>query len=459
MTSTAPVMTVVTCRPGRPVTTVVPVPDTATIEPTETAPDESPDAAPLAAGPRRSWRVGLDAVAAAALLFASVGVVRAATANPAQALAALALLVAAALLWSAARRRPRALTAYLFFATTTLLTAVPEAAPFGALAVLVALALVGLDAGLAPALLLCGATGALLGVTILVTSSEPTSSAVLQGVGAGLLLAVVGGLGALLRRLEEAHATAQRQSAALAAANERLRAAIVTERELVLAQERARSARDLHDGLGHRLTLVAMSLQFAQRAREKDADRAWEEVARAAATTTEALDLMRLWARALNPPRPLPGLGGAAAFDAIADAFRGTGLAVSVTHEGVETSLPEPVGLFAVRLVQEALANTLRHAHATAVAIAVVQSPQQVRFTVRDNGTETVEVPEGFGLRSLRERAEGLGGQLASGPAPGGGWQVAAVLPTSGGQPTASKLGASGDPAGGEALPARSPGS
>ncbi|MEI2776220.1 MAG: histidine kinase [Tetrasphaera sp.] len=91
-----------------------------------------------------------------------------------------------------------------------------------------------------------------------------------------------------------------------------------TERDLVLAQERTRAARELHDGLGHRLTLVAMSFEYAQRMRHRDPEPAWAEIENAAKTNQEALDHMRLWVRAAPPE-----------------------------------SLPDPVNLFATRLVQE----------------------------------------------------------------------------------------------------------
>jgi len=243
-----------------------------------------------------------------------------------------------------------------------------------------------------------------------------------------LLLGV--GFGSLLRDLELARRLVARHGAELARANEQLRASIATERELVLAQERARSARDLHDGLGHRLTLVAMSLDFAQRTRAKDPDRAGAEVSTAATTNSLALDEMRLWVRALDPPAPDTDVGGAAAFEAIAGAFRGTGLQVNVSHEGSEESLPGPIAVFATRLIQEGLTNVLRHASATAVDIDIRQSPHQVRVALRDNGdVRSSTVHEGFGLRSLRTRAEELGGRLTFGPTVRGGWGIAAVLP------------------------------
>ena len=72
----------------------------------------------------------------------------------------------------------------------------------------------------------------------------------------------------------------------------------------------------------------------------------------------------------------------------------------------------------------------LRHASATAVDIDIRQSPHQVGVALRDNGdVRSSSVHEGFGLRSLRTRAEELGGRLTFGPTVRGGWGIAVVLP------------------------------
>ncbi|MFN8097358.1 MAG: histidine kinase [Dermatophilaceae bacterium] len=244
-----------------------------------------------------------------------------------------------------------------------------------------------------------------------------------------VLFAGLAGFGALFGKLERARNVAVERGAELSAANARLRARMPLERDLVLAQERARTARELHDGLSRGLALVGSSIEAARGERETAPDRAWQAIARAAATNTEALETMRLWARALNPPSTAYGVGGAAAFDDVAEAFRGTGLDVRVSHHGDEESLPGPVGVFATRLIQEGLTNVLRHARARRVDIDIVQSRYQVRIAVRDDGVGLVVPTEGFGLRSLRERAVALGGRLVVDAPVTGGSEIAAVLP------------------------------
>lgn len=201
-----------------------------------------------------------------------------------------------------------------------------------------------------------------------------------------------------------------RANTALREANAQLRRSAALERDLVLARERARAAGELHDGLGHRLTVVTMSLDFAERMRERDPERAWQEVRGAREQTTEAMSQMRMWVRALHPV-DVGGLTDVAAFDAIAQAFRGTGLDVRISHQGSSRPLPTEVSLLCHRAVQEGLTNALRHARATRVDIALEVSADRLSISLHDNGVGLGDAGEGFGLRGLRERAEALGGR------------------------------------------------
>ncbi len=327
-------------------------------------------------------------------------------------------------------RRPSAVVAWLLTGLVVVLLLVPGPGGFAVFLLLVAAASVGMLAGMRVGTVAAAMVSLALMSTMLVDPQGPgLESALQQTLGLGLVLVLAVGFGALARAAELDRALAARQRAELAQAHERLRASMATERELVLAQERARSAREMHDGVGHLLTLVSMSLEFAQRTRDRDDVRAWAEVEVAAATTQEALAAMRLWVRALNPPSPRAGVGGAEAFGSVVDAFRGTGLEVRVDHRGDVAPLPDGLTLFATRFLQEALTNVLRHSAAGEVEITILQSPAQVRLAVRDDGTAVAAAPEGFGLRSLRERAEALGGSVSAGPVAGGGWQVVSVLP------------------------------
>ena len=319
----------------------------------------------------------------------------------------------------AAGRRSRAAAVLLLLLSVVVLL-VPANGGAALLLIVLAVGVMALDVGLAAAivgvLLLSSAQG-LQGV---LRYGSDLVSAVAQSVVLTLVLLMACLVGRLLRRLDDT----RRQ---LETANEALRRSLSRERELVLAEERARSARELHDGLGHRLTLISMSLEYARRMRDRAGEEAWAEVATAAAGTRQVLDELRLWARALSPAE----VADAAGLEAIAASFRGTGLDVSVRHRGDSAALGRDASLFATRFVQEGLTNVLRHAGAGRVEIEVLQSPERLRVTIGDDGAGVpAGAPDaGFGLRSLRERAELLGGELLSGASPLGGFQLVAVVP------------------------------
>lgn len=235
---------------------------------------------------------------------------------------------------------------------------------------------------------------------------------------------VVFGLGVLLGQLLREVQAERRRNAELV---DEVRRSALTEQELMLADERARSARELHDGLGHQLTLVVLSLEYAERMRARDVDKAFAEVEQAHQTAAGALAHMRRWVRALNPPRE-QALQGNGAFAAIADSFGGTGLEVSFTHDGPERELDRASSLFALRMVQEGLTNVVRHSGAAHVALHVSWQPRSLGLRLADDGGAGARLEPGFGLRSLTERARELGGAFEAHPT-GTGVELVAHVP------------------------------
>lgn len=202
---------------------------------------------------------------------------------------------------------------------------------------------------------------------------------------------------------------------------DRLRHASEIEKELLLSDERARSARELHDGLGHRLTLVSMSLELAERMHATDADQAWEEIRTAKNTASEALAEMRTWVRALNPVRDA-GARGLAALELIAESFRGTGVTVEVSGDEAsdrELTRDDATALLIYRAVQEGLTNALRHSRARNVRIGLSTDDQHLRLTIANDldRVASAELDEGqpvlgFGLRGLGDRTAERGGSM-----------------------------------------------
>ncbi len=275
----------------------------------------------------------------------------------------------------------------------------------------------GTWAGLAYGIVLVG-----IGLTAHLTVGRDLLTASLEAVAVGLL----SGFGILLA--QALRAADQLNSDRLAALSA-LRQRYDSEEDLVLAEERARTGRALHDGLGHRLTAVGMSLEFAERMQATDPDRAWQEVVRARTEAAAALTDMRRLVRAMHPV-DLSTAGTDDSFSAIADGFRRTGLDVQVEVHGVDRLDREQV-LLLVQFVQEGLTNVVRHSQAIAATLQI-SVDDNVTATISDDGSGAVSEPapvEGFGLRSLRERAEKLGGDLAA-DASEAGFTVRLRLPT-----------------------------
>ncbi len=254
---------------------------------------------------------------------------------------------------------------------------------------------------------------------------RPWAQTLLEVLGSALLF----GFGLLVAWLFAEIDRQRRDTAALAA---ELRRRWGADAELALLRERQRAARDLHDGIGHQVTVIMMSLQFAERMRDRDSERAWAEVVRAREQASDALADIRRLARALHPQ----GVGAAGPVDlaALAASFRGTGLEVAVADRADGLALPDDLAVFRRRFVQETLTNVVRHSRAQRVEISQQVVDGALRLSVRDDGGRVGPVHPGFGLTSLTERAEELGGRVTVRTVDDG-LQVAAALPLPGEAP------------------------
>ena len=293
-------------------------------------------------------------------------------------------------------------------------------------ALIVAAALLVIDIG-ARASLAGDAVAPAAGAALLLASGGGPGEILVTVVPTAVLMSLGTALGLALSRYDAALAAQRRAIAERDAALEEVRRRAVLEKELMLARERARAAHELHDGLGHRLTRIGMSLEFAGRVRDSDPDAAWEEVAVAERTSREAVREMRTWVRALSPV-PAEADRGAASLEAVAASFRGTGVRVRVTDELSPRSLTEAAELLMYRTVQEGLTNALRHSRARSVDIRVSAVDRGILVSVTNEipAERLGSIPRapvgegggasaGFGLGGLSERAAELGGALTAG--------------------------------------------
>jgi signal transduction histidine kinase len=204
--------------------------------------------------------------------------------------------------------------------------------------------------------------------------------------------------------------------------------------QIAAADERMRIARELHDVVAHHLSVIVVQANLAAETVKPDhpafvpTHAIVAEGRDALADTRRVLGVLRTH----DDPEdhaPQPGL---AALNELLDKVRAAGLAVRLDTEGEPPSIPAGLGLTAYRIVQEALTNTLRHAHASEAQISIKYSPRSIALEVADNGvgpSENGSISAGHGLDGMRERAALFGGTLTARPNPGRGYRVRAELP------------------------------
>ncbi|MFF0481177.1 sensor histidine kinase [Streptomyces sp. NPDC004435] len=195
--------------------------------------------------------------------------------------------------------------------------------------------------------------------------------------------------------------------------------------------ERNRIARELHDSLGHALTLAVVQAGAARAAGDPEfTDRALatiEETGRAALEDLERV-LLLLRETGRRPPGAGPGLDEAAR---LLDSARSSGAVVEAVITGPVEELPGPVSREAYRMLQEALTNALRHAGPVPVAVQVAADDSRLSLLVTNplpEGRPPAVPGSGSGLRGIRERAALLGGEAKAGTA-NDTWQVTVTLP------------------------------
>ncbi|MFC3502950.1 sensor histidine kinase [Micromonospora krabiensis] len=192
-------------------------------------------------------------------------------------------------------------------------------------------------------------------------------------------------------------------------------------------EERLRIARELHDTLGHHLSLI--NVQASAALHRPDPARAEQALAAIKQTSKETLRELRATLGILRqddqtPTAPTPGLSR---LDELVTTAGRSGLTIH-TELAETRPLPPEVDLAAYRIVQEALTNVTRHADATSAVIRVRPAGDDVLIEVDDDGTGTPG-PPGNGILGMGERARALGGSLTTGPGPDGGFHVRARLP------------------------------
>lgn len=215
----------------------------------------------------------------------------------------------------------------------------------------------------------------------------------------------------------------------LAEANGQLRAQAADIEELAKTRERNRIARDIHDGLGHYLTVVHVQLEAAQALLGRDPAGARGALLKAQELTREGLaDVRRsvaLLRGSIPAQRPL-----LAAIEKLTSECKAGGIEAALKLSGTPRPLPEPIEITLYRAAQEALTNVRRHARASRLDIELAFAASGgIRLRVEDDGVGADRVDPGFGLLGLRERAESVGGRMTIQSVRGQGFKLEMELP------------------------------
>jgi signal transduction histidine kinase len=209
------------------------------------------------------------------------------------------------------------------------------------------------------------------------------------------------------------------------------------EHEFVVAEERARIARELHDSAGHALNTILVQAGAARVLRERDSERSAQAVATIEDLARETIEEIDRIVGLLREDRemdrsPLPGIDQ---IPALVERQRAGGLDVHLTIDGEPSRPPPtPVSRAVYRIAQESLTNASRHGTGAA-AIAIQLGPDALELSVTNPVTTHVEPRPGGGrgIAGMRERAKLLGGSLQAGRN-GSRFELHAQLPYSRGQ-------------------------
>jgi signal transduction histidine kinase len=202
------------------------------------------------------------------------------------------------------------------------------------------------------------------------------------------------------------------------------------EQQQILAVERNRLARDLHDGAIQKVYTAGLLVESAQKQADSENPELSNRLEKAGNVLNDAIGDLRRNLGELNADHPDEPLQAALRRMAEDPRFR------TLVDVSVDLQLPPDESLTPVRgehvlsVVNEALSNAVRHARASQVKITGVYDAGRLKLTIEDNGIGLPENPQpGYGLRNMRDRARLLGGQIEISPVNGRGTRVSLDIP------------------------------
>jgi signal transduction histidine kinase len=207
-----------------------------------------------------------------------------------------------------------------------------------------------------------------------------------------------------MAELDEAHSRLQQ-------AHEELQEATVHSMRYAALSERARLARDIHDGIGHRLTSLIVQLQAMEMMLPDDPQAAAEQVKTMLQVAREAMREVRQSVKEWSEDESGVGLTALRGLASQAAAY--SGIRVDF-HADDEDLVPPKISVVLYRVLQEALTNAMRHSGAIDVQVKLGERDGNVVLTVSDNGCYPEEgVSPGFGMKGMAERCQSAGGTIS----------------------------------------------
>ncbi|MBB6345302.1 sensor histidine kinase [Nonomuraea muscovyensis] len=196
------------------------------------------------------------------------------------------------------------------------------------------------------------------------------------------------------------------------------------------SEERLRIARELHDVIGHNISMINVQAAAALHGLQRRPEKAEAALRTIKDTSKETLRELRTTLgvlRQVDEDAPTAPTDSLARIDALVAA---SGLRVTTELSGSLDEVPVEVDLAAARIIREALTNVSRHSGTAEATLSVSSKSGHIVIQVEDDGPgATYAEGSGYGVRGMRERAAALGGTLEAGPRPEGGFRVVADLP------------------------------
>jgi signal transduction histidine kinase len=214
-------------------------------------------------------------------------------------------------------------------------------------------------------------------------------------------------------------------------AHEKLQAYTAQAEELAVSEERNRLSREMHDTLGHRLTVAIVQLEGAKRLVKENPDKAEQIVGTVHEQMRAALSELRSTVATLREPLQ-SDISLKSALRALGENFQAaTEIQVEMAFAYKLPDFPDEYRVAIYRAAQEALTNVQRHAKADKVRMTLGIVDDEINLSLRDNGIGLPDHADklGFGLRGIQERAAQLGGRMQLTPNPEGGAQICICLP------------------------------